>query len=106
MSANVEKGDEKPPLRFYVFYFEDALEGRHTYQVVLDNEVPHRLQKFEMSAYPGSLNIGRGWGKIYIPEGALDNFMELTSNRLAPEPDMYVDPVPGAERGGCLWWWK
>lgn len=105
---SLQHTNEEPPapLRFYVFYFDDALEGQHTHQVVLDNEVPHRLQKFEMSAYPGSLNLGRGWGRIYIPEGALDRFMTLTGNRLAPEPDMYVDPSPQQQAGGCLFWWR
>ena len=95
-------GAPAPPLRFYVFYFEDALEGQHTYQVVLDHEVPHRLQKFEMSAYPGSLNLGRGWGRIYVPEAELDRFMALTGNRLAPEPEMYVDQATGQGNTGCL----
>ncbi len=96
---------QEAPLRFYVFYFDDNLEGEHTYRIVLDNEVPHRLQKYQESAYAGAMSLGRGWGRIYIPEAALDEFMRLTGNRLAPEPDMYVDPVPGTPARGCLWWW-
>ena len=92
-----------PPLRFYVFYFDDALEGAHAHRVVLDSGLPHRVQKFSESAYVGATALGRGWGRIYVPEGELDRFMELTGNTLAPEPELYVDGE-GAGNPGCLGW--
>ncbi len=82
------------PRRYYVFYFDMALEGEQTYDKVLKAEMPHRLQKFYASAYAGATSLGRGWGKIYIPEQEIDRFMALTGNRLAPEPDMYTEGVP------------
>lgn len=79
------------PRRYYVFYFDLELEGEQTYARVLDAGMPHRLQKFYASAYAGATSLNRGWGRIYIPEAELDRFMRLTGNRLAPEPDMYVE---------------
>ena len=87
-------------LRFYVFYFDSDLEGEHTYQIVLKHKLPHRLHKYTESAYGGAMNLSRGWGRILIPEPEIDLFMELTGNRLAPEPEMHVDG--GATRSGCL----
>lgn len=92
-----------PPLRFYVFYFDDALEGAHVHRVVLDSGLPHRVQKFSESVYAGATALGRGWGRIYVPEAELERFMELTGNTLAPEPEMYVDGA-GAGNPGCLGW--
>ena len=77
-----------------MFYFDLALEGEQTYAKVLSSRMPHRLQKFYASAYAGATSLGRGWGRIYIPEQEIDRFMTLTGNRLAPEPDMYVEGVP------------
>lgn len=71
------------------------------YRIVLDNAIPHRLQKFQESAYAGAMSLNRGWGKIYIPEAELNRFMEITGNRLAPEVEMHVD-AGGSERKGCL----
>ena len=71
------------------------------YRIVLDNAVPHRLQKFQESAYAGAMSLNRDWGKLYIPEGELDNFMALTGNRLAPEVELHVDGS-GAKNKGCL----
>jgi len=92
----------KEPVRFYDFYFDDDLEGEHTYRIVLDNDVPHRLQKYHESAYAGAMNLGRGWGRIFIPEGELERFMELTGNRLAPEPDLHIDEPAKSSGSGCL----
>lgn len=71
------------------------------YNIVLDNQVPHRLQKFQESAYGGAMSLNRPWGKIYIPEAELDRFMLLTGNRLAPEVEMHVDGNR-AKNKGCL----
>ena len=90
------------PLRFYVFYFEDALEGEHVYATVKAAKLPHRLQKFYSSAYAGATSLGRGWGRVYVPEGAIDDFMTLTGNRLAPEPEMYVEQVSTRTEGASL----
>ena len=95
----------KPPLRFYVFVIDSDLEGEHVYQTVLTRQIPHRLQKFRESAYGGAMSLGRVWGKLYIPEGALDLFMEATNNTLAPEPELYTEAAPtGEHRRGCLGW--
>ena len=85
--------------RYYVFYFDLALEGEQTYAKVLEARLPHRLQKFYASAYAGATSLGRGWGRIYIPEGEIERFMQLTSNRLAPEPEMYVEGGAAAGEG-------
>ena len=85
--------------RYYVFYFDLALEGEQTYDKVLEARMPHRLQKFYASAYAGATSLGRGWGRIYIPEGELQRFMRLTGNRLAPEPEMYVEGRAGEAEG-------
>ncbi len=82
------------PRHYYVFYFDLPLEGEQTYAKVLKAQMPHRLQKYYASAYAGATSIGRGWGKIYIPERELDRFMALTGNRLAPEPEMYTEGAP------------
>ena len=87
------------PRRYYVFYFDLELEGEQTYARVLEARMPHRLQKYYTSAYAGATSLGRGWGKIYIPEQELDRFMALTSNRLAPEPEMYVEGATGPDSG-------
>jgi hypothetical protein len=89
------------PLRFYVFFLHDKIEGEHVYAIVQQNELPHRLQKFQESAYAGAMSLNRDWGKLYIPEAELDRFMELTGNRLAPEVEMHVDGG-GAKNKGCL----
>lgn len=102
-------GVPDPPLRFYVFYFDDALEGEHAHRVVLDNDLPHLIQKFAVSAYGGAVGLNRGWGRIYVPEPELERFMALTRNRFAPEPELYVPGGArgdGSERGGCLAWWR
>ena len=91
---------DQPGLRYYVFYFDDALEGEYAYGIVRDNELPHRIQKFQTSAYAGALGLGHGWGKIYVPEFGLEEFMRLTHNRLAPEPEMYTEWV---KRDGRSW---
>ena len=91
------------PQRFYVFYFDDALEGAHAHRVVLDAGLPHRVQKYNESVYAGATSLGRGWGRIYVPEAEIENFMELTGNSLAPEPGLYVDGA-GAGNPGCLGW--
>ena len=96
--------DQQTPARFYVFYLDSSIEGDHVYSIILENKVPHRLQKFKESAYAGAMSLNRGWGKIYIPEAGLDEFMELTGNTLAPEPEMHIDPMPGQNKSGCLWW--
>lgn len=87
------------PRRYYVFYFDLELEGEQTYARVIEAQMPHRLQKFYASAYAGATSLGRGWGKIYIPEGEIERFMKLTGNRLAPEPEMYVEGATGGEPG-------
>ncbi len=79
------------PRRYYVFYFDLAIEGEQTYARVLKAHMPHRLQKYYSSAYAGATSLGRGWGKVFIPEQELERFMALTGNRLAPEPEMYVE---------------
>ena len=86
------------PRRYYVFYFDLEIEGEETYAKVLEARMPHRLQKFYASAYAGATSLGRGWGKIYIPEEEIDGFMSLTGNRLAPEPGMYTE-ASGAKPG-------
>lgn len=102
-----DAGPPAGPQRYYIFYFDLALEGEQTYAAVLAARMPHRLQKFYASAYAGATSLGRGWGRIYIPEQELQRFMRLTGNRLAPEPEMYVEG--GGERGGGvgarLWRW-
>ena len=87
------------PRRYYVFYFDLELEGEQTYARVLEARMPHRLQKFYASAYAGATSLGRGWGRIYIPEREIERFMALTGNRLAPEPEMYVEGRPEGGEG-------
>ncbi|MFK8058009.1 MAG: hypothetical protein AB8F78_17915 [Saprospiraceae bacterium] len=84
-----------------MFYLQNQIEGDHVYGIVLANDVPHRLQKFQESAYAGAMSMNRDWGKLYIPEGELDRFMELTGNTLAPEVEMHIDNA-GAGNKGCL----
>lgn len=96
-------------LSFYVFYFDTAFEGEKVYAQVIAAQMPHRLQKFHSSAYAGATSLGRGWGRIYIPEAALETFMELTNNQLAPEPELYTEQVsPPAQGclGSMLGWWR
>ena len=88
------------PRRYYIFYFDLEIEGEETYALVLDARMPHRLQKYYASAYAGATSLGRGWGKIYIPEQEIDRFMALTGNRLAPEPGMYTEAVSGGPDEG------
>ena len=96
------------PRRYYVFYFDLEIEGEETYARVLEAKIPHRLQKFYASAYAGATSLGRGWGKIYIPEEEIERFMALTGNRLAPEHGMYVEGAaarPGEGIGARLTRW-
>ncbi len=86
-------------MRFYIFYFDHHLEGEHALATVQAHEMPHRLHKYTASVYGGATALGRGWGQLHIPDFALDQFMELTGNRFAPEPGSYADDELAARRG-------
>ena len=90
------------PRRFYVFYFDSPLEGEQALARAQERGVPHRLQKFYSTAYAGAISLGRGWGRIYVPEGALRDFMEANHNQLAPEPELYVEAESRSKNGEGL----
>ena len=91
--------------RFYRFFFEDPLEAELVLDSLKRSEIPYRLHRFRDSAYVGALSLGRGWGWILIPEALIDEFMELTGHRLAPEIELHEESDLHQNKG-CLGFWN
>ena len=91
---------------WYVFYFDTALEGEQVLARVLELKLPHRLQKFHSTAYAGAISLGRGWGRIYVPDFALEEFMRATNNQLAPEPELHIEEAAADRDARGVGWWR
>ena len=50
-----------------IVILENAIEAQLIGSILVQREIPHRIQSFYDTAYDGLFQVQKGWGTLYAP---------------------------------------
>ncbi|MGD2269919.1 MAG: hypothetical protein PVI06_05920 [Desulfobacterales bacterium] len=72
---------------------ENTIEAQLVESVLLEQNIPHRIQSFHDTAYNGLFQFQKGWGAIWAPEKYKEIIIEILTDVRTTDKITPADPI-------------